>query len=436
MSGLRGYARDAAPLFACGDGRLAPPSEAELLALACALLARPAAPQPTAARWVYARWKPGTSLTAGFELDYADGERRWVSWKRYAGGKAEDLARRRERPVAAEAADTRLLEHAILPANGAHLWAPPFDRELPGLERGSDLRRAKRWFLEQGLFPGRAVRSGSSRAQLLRYKPERRAVLRLDLRLRPLAGGEKTAETLAARALPPEEAARIARARIAWQEGPRARIGPRMVAWEERAGLVYEEWLEVDTCAHDAFELACEAGELLARLHAECAPEVVPASVQEVSAAAALLATQPELCGRVRPIDAPVRASGADRVWVHGDFHTDQLARGRRDGALRLLDLDRLGPGRPHEDLGSWIADHLVERPDDGLRAAGAALLDGYASARGRPPRRAELALAVAEALVQRAAGALRRLEAGAPAKAARLLDLAREIAPKGALFP
>ena len=102
MSGLRSYARDAAPLAACGDEALTPPSEAEVLALVGEHLVRDGAPMPHAARWTYARWKPATSMTAGFELEYADGERRFVSWKRYADGKATRLEGRRERELAPE----------------------------------------------------------------------------------------------------------------------------------------------------------------------------------------------------------------------------------------------------------------------------------------------------------------------------------------------
>jgi hypothetical protein len=300
MSGLRHYERDAAPLYACGDDRLAPPAADELLALVGAHLARPGAPAPVEARWVYARWKPATSLTAGFELDYADGRRRWVSWKRYADGKVGRLAERGEREVSADAADELLSEHALLERQDVHLWAPPFDRELPGLERACDLRRTKRWFLEQGVFPGRRVRSGSSRAELVRYKPERRAVLRLDLRLRPLEGGPKTAETLGARALPPADAARVAAARRAWQDGPGGALAPRLVAHEERTGLLFEEWLDVEAVAHDDFARAGDAGALLARLHARRADGAPAAGAHLLGTAATLLSTQPGLRGRAQ----------------------------------------------------------------------------------------------------------------------------------------
>ena len=77
---------------AYGDVRLLPPAPDEVLALVREHLVRPGAPEPVEACWVYARWKPATSLTAGFQLDYADGRRRWVTWKRYADGKAAELA--------------------------------------------------------------------------------------------------------------------------------------------------------------------------------------------------------------------------------------------------------------------------------------------------------------------------------------------------------
>lgn len=435
MSGLRHYARDVAPLLAYGDARLAPPEPDELLALVRAHLARADAPVPIAARWIYARWKPATSLTAGFELDYADGEQRWVSWKRYEDGKASALASRRERDVAEEVADPRLAEHVVLPSGDAHLWAPPFDRELPGLERACDLRRTKRWFLEQELFLGRRVRSSSSRAELVRYKPERRAVLRLDLRLRPLDGGPKTAAVLGARALPPHEAARVAAARRAWQDGPCGTLAPRLLGYEERTGLLYEEWLDVEAAAHDAFEQAAAAGAVLARLHAERAPSVAPAGEHRLSTAAALLRTQPELSELTGTLAPGRQRPSGEAVWTHGDFHPDQLARSRGDGALYLLDLDRLGPGRLLDDLVSWIADHLVERPGVDLGAAAGPLLDGYAAEGGRVPEHDELAAAVAEALIHRAASALRRLESGAVVKAGRLLERARAAAPGGWVF-
>jgi hypothetical protein len=425
VSGLKDYERDTAVLAAAGDSALAPPAPARLLELVDAHLARAGAARPIAAHWSYARWKPATSLTAGFELVWADGERRWVTWKRYVDGKSQALLGRRERDVAPETADDRLREHCVLPRDGAHLWAPPYDRELPGLERALDLRRAKRWFLEQGLFPGRRVRSGSSRATLLRYKPERRAVLRLDLRLRPLEGGPRSGETLGARALPPHEARRVATARATWQDLADDVRAPRLVAFEEAAGLLYETWLELEEARADVLEDAPAAGELLARLHARAAPADCAPPATGLAGALEILGTQPGLVERARRAAAARESAAAPRVWTHGDFHPDQLARGR-DGAWCLLDLDRLGAGAALDDLASWIADGLVA----GRPQARARLLEGYVRAGGVVPERAALDRAVARELVQRAAGALRRLEVDALKLASQRLDLALALAP------
>lgn len=435
MSGLRRYRRDAALLGVAGDAALTPPSEAALLELTRAHLLRPGAPHPVEATWEYARWKPRTSLTAGYALAWPDGSRRWVSWKRYADGKAARLADRRDPVVSAEAADALLAESALLPDQGVHLWALPFDRELPGLERASDLRRTKRFLLEEGLFPGRRVRSASSRVEVVRYKPERRAVLRLDLRLRPLEGGEKTSERLAARALPPAEALRVIAARTRWQAERPDDLAPPLVACEPRTGLLLEPWLPVEPFAPDAFGHAGLAGELLGRLHRAPvgpAPASPPAGVQ---GALELFALEPQVARAARGLAVDPTGPARPAAWIHGDFHPDQVALEAPDGRALLLDLDRLGVGDPLGDLATWTADRLARDPHVDLRAASGDLLAGYARGGGAPPDGAGLAEACAAALVRLAAGALRRLEHDAAAKASRLLERARDLAPRGRVF-
>jgi aminoglycoside phosphotransferase (APT) family kinase protein len=211
-------------------------------------------------------------------------------------------------------------------------------------------------------------------------------------------------------------------------------LAPALVAHEERTGVLYEQWLDVEACAYDDFGIAREAGVLLARLHADRAPVQHAAREHGLEGAVQLLATQPRLEARAhRLVRSPVPSG--EPVWTHGDFHPDQLARSRRDGSLRVLDLDRLGAGRALDDLASWVADQLVEREGVELAEAAAELLASYAAAGGRVPAPEDLAAAVAYELVQRSAGALRRLERGAVVKAERLLGLARGIAPVGAVF-
>lgn len=428
MNGLREHLRDASLPAAAGEPGLQPPDEAAVLELVREHLLRPGAPAPTAADWTYARWKPGVSLAAGYALRWPDGERRLLLVKLYAGDKARHLAARPEPDDAGPAGgDPRLRPGAALAGHGRALAVYPHDRELPGLPRLLDLQRTRRLLAEAGVFGERVVRAHRSRAVLLRHRPEARAVLRLELGLKAPDGARST-ETLAARVLPPAEAARVAAARAASRH---LRGAPRLLAVEERTGLLFEEWLDVEAQRPDDFSRAGPAGRMLAGLHA---PAPGTPRVDDLQAHAPLFAWHPRLAALAAGARAPAPA-GAAR-WTHGDFHPDQLAVERGSGELRLLDLDRLGPGRAVDDLASWVADALVAAPDAPPLEAAAPLLDGYAAAGGAPPVARELQAALASALVSRAAAALRRLEDGAVGRAARLLESARALAPRGCVFP
>ncbi len=428
MNGLREHLRDASLPAAAGEPGLQPPDEAAVLELAREHLLLPGVPSPLAADWTYARWKPGVSLASGHVLRWADGASRLLLLKLYAGDKARHLELRPPPDDAGrDDADDRLLPSAVLAGRGLQLAVYPHDRELPGLPRLLELHRTRRLLAGAGLFEGRVVRAHRSRAVLLRYRPESRAVLRLDLGLRATDGARSEAH-LAARVLPPATAAGVAAARGA---APHLRAAPRLLAVEARTGLLLEEWLDVDTPRPDDFSRAEAAGGELARLHA---PASGAPRVDDLSAHAPLFAWHPELAALASGLRAPA-CDGPPR-WTHGDFHPDQLAVERAGGALRLLDLDRLGPGLAVDDLASWVADVLVAAPGTAPDAAAGPLLDGYVATGGTRPGARELHAALAAALVARAAAALRRLEDGAVGRAARLLEAARAVAPRGSVFP
>jgi aminoglycoside phosphotransferase (APT) family kinase protein len=144
----------------------------------------------------------------------------------------------------------------------------------------------------------------------------------------------------------------------------------------------------------------------------------LPPDLDELLAVDATLVRLP----RARPHPAPER-----RVFCHGDFHPDQVAK-RADGHWILMDLDLLGAGDPAFDLACWIADWIVEHERADLEAAAAPLLDGYRAEGGTPPPSARLAAFTAAELVCRAGSTLRRLERGAVAKARFALEAARQV--------
>lgn len=421
MIGLQTYRRDAQLPTRVGDPAVL--SEPQVLDLIQEHLLSDGAPRPTAATWTYARWKPGTSTTAGFEVEFADGTQRFVGVKSYRGEKAKALAGRPLESVRG-GVDGVLAARAVVPARGLLVWTFPADRALPGLTRIHDLRRTARMMTNFKAFGELVMRPGPSRLEVLRYKPERRAVLRLDLRLRPVGGGARTKARALVRCLTPREALAVAECRRAL--GGLACV-PALLGFEARTGLLVEEWLDVEVPAPDDFSHAEQAGRALAVLHR------APGSAQRIDRRTSLeeleglLTAMPELRTHLEHL-RPFPSVSADS-WVHGDLHPDQVVREREGGATRLLDLDRLARGCAADDLATWIADYLEAHSTVEFEEAAAELLGGYQSGGGVLPTREHLEASTSAALVRLAAAGLRRLQEDGLARAQVLLRCARRIA-------
>lgn len=424
-TGLRTREHDASLPARAGDRGLSPPSEETLRRQLRALLLEHDAPEIVLIDWELARWKPGVSLTCTYHLHFADGSDRIVVWKR--GRKVVELAER-SWPATRDAGDRPPLRPFGVDAReGVVLWTFPSDRQLRGLPRALDASRMARRLEELGLAPSNTLDRHAARSTLLRYKPERRAVLRLDAP--GLAGGSQRSLRVALRVLPAEAARRIVHTRRALDfQG-----APRLLAGEEEKGILIEQWLEMTPLAPNDFARSAEAGIALALLH--CQPPVnlpgrAPLALAEQTAA--LFASDSVLVRLARGLQ-PASTSGPTG-WAHGDFHPDQLALDPSSGACRLLDLDELHLGDTSADLASWIADALIEG-EESLEAAAEPLLAGYITGGAVPPSLNTLRVGVARELVVRAAGTLRRLEVGAIARARDWLGLARRIAPRGEVF-
>ncbi len=428
MRGLAQHPRDGA-LLAAGDARrLALPGPEAFAASLRGTLLAPDAPPLLASQWTWARYKPGHSLCLGFELDLGVHGRVWAGSKQYLDGRDAGLASAPD-PASVPAWPLRRLQAQR--DDGTFLFAFPGDRVLCGLPRAFDLRRRARELHAQPALAELRWSASRSHAEVLRYKPERRCVLRVDWRVAS-PGGRGARLALGLRVLAPEAAERCLGARnrldFPWT--------PRLCGANARRGLIHEEWLEREE-ASSAPVSAAEAGALLAELHARALSQDVPrvppsADREEVLA---LLAIEPRLRERAE------RVLGRDPVgelaWSHGDFHLDQLLRSRR--GLVLLDLDSLGAAPREVDLASWIADEIAARPSSAPEEALEGPCSGYAYAGGRPPGRPALRAAVANELVRRAAAGLRRLEQDALPRADVLLDAAERVlrgAPARALPP
>jgi hypothetical protein len=423
--GLRERERDPELPALAGETRLRPPAVEEVVELAEAHLRRPDAPALAGGRWDYARWKPGVSITSVYTLRFADGVEEPLVAKRYVDGKDRTLSFRPRNEENLEELCERLKPRDLLAERSLSLWVPPADRVLRGLPVLLDKKKLGNLVTRSGIAPSGAVKKRKTRYTLLRYKPERRAVHRLELRLR---SEERRELSLAARTLPPAEAARVIASRTALEEAGGRELVPPIAATNLRQGFLLEPWLALEPAAPEVFAHAREAGAELARLHALAAPEDLrlvsaglPDDLDELFAVDAALARLP----RAAPHPEPER-----RVFCHGDFHPDQVVK-RSDGRWILMDLDLLGAGDPAFDLACWAADWIVEHERADLDAAAGLLLEGYRSAGGTPPPPARLAAFTAAELVCRAGSTLRRLERGASQKARFALEAARHMGPR-----
>jgi len=429
--GLRERVRDPGLPARAGEPHLAPLAPDRLLELVTACMVRPGAEAPRSARWDYARWKPGVSMTATYALAYADGSEEIVVGKRYADGKERTLRDRPGRASLEERIDAlcpRLLPRVVRVEEGLFLFTVPADRVLRGLPLFLDVKKLASTITRAGIAPAGTVRRRKTALTLLRYKPERRAVYKIDLRLRT---EDKRRVALAGRVLPPAGAERVAAARAALQAAGAGALVPPLAGQNLAQGYLLEPWLELVTFEPDAFGHAREAAAVLARLHAlEPPAELRPprgASTSDLSKLFRVDARLGRLAGPRRA--APVPA-GARRAFCHGDFHPDQVARLGEGGSWCLLDLDLLHAGDPTRDLACWIADWVIESGRDAAEGA-RTLLDGYRAAGGAVPDERHLWALVATELVDRAASTVRRLEEGAVERALTALETARALAPR-----
>jgi len=409
---LRAYDRDPALPALVGQGHLCPPSTDELCALVTQHLLQPGAPAVTGARWDYARWKPGVSISSVFTLTFADGLEEPVVAKRYVDGKDRTITFRPRNEENLDELAVRLKPRALLAERALSLWIPPADRVLRGLPVLLDRKKLGHLLPRLGIVANGLVKKRKTEYTLLRYKPERRAVYRVDLKLR---SEDKKRMALAARALPPPEAARVIESRELLAEAGGAELALPLAGTNLRQGFLLEPWLELEGLAEDTFGHAHAAGAQLARLHALSAPAALrrlpsglPGDLDELFAVDAALAKLPR---------APAHPAPKARVFCHGDFHPDQVLR-KKDGAWLLMDLDCLAAGDPAADLANWIADWIVAGERVSFDEPAAALLEGYRSTGATPPAREHLRAHVAAELVNRAGATLRRLERGAIAKA------------------
>ena len=323
----------------------------------------------------YLRFKHQRSALVGVRLEWRGGVA--TQGAIYFGSEASIA------DAEAKAATLRLLKPRAGPAS-ARLGSPravflafPNDRAIRGLNVVADARRLKNRLHALG-EPFRAggprVSGSRSRVELLRFKPERRAVLRATLAVTE-DGSPPVPHTWILRAFPPD-AFELQRRRWAWIAGIEGVNAPRLLAADPERGWLGIEALPGATLgAERAITMKDEIAAQLRALHAAPAGDLPRVGDTEVLAAARatladLAALMPEMATRAmrlidRVMETGQRLSPARVCPIHGDLKLDQWW--QAGGSPCLLDWDELAAGDPHLDLASLAADADQRRTGAGF---------------------------------------------------------------------
>ena len=374
-----------------------------------------------------------------------------VGWHALVGDeKAPSYVTVRTAPLARLADEANKLRHradeetdewarslALVEEHGLLLVGFPLDRQMPDLRRL--VRASKVRTLVQGfradLIPEswRISKSRSKRA-IVRYKPERRAVLRWDLGFKSEdATVQDFVRTIWFRLLAEPLPFRAACAAAARDAG--IRVPELLSAPHER--LLLEGHLEGSAFEPGDRSRLHDVAATLQRLHGAKLPDSIP--VRDARAELELVQRAGEDMGLLTP-DHGARAAEVARMLamsmpqdrparlLHGDFHCGQVLLAKDAG---LCDFDRACAGPIAMDLASFHAHAVAEDATGGADFA-RAFVEAYAAV-GELPSAREVAWWNAAALARMAASPFRSLQADWPTACERLLDCAKSEAKEAA---
>jgi aminoglycoside phosphotransferase (APT) family kinase protein len=327
-----------------------------------------------------------------------------------------------------------------LPTDHSIVYVFPNDPELVGLPILAAPKKIQRLLYEHMTeFPKDEWRISDRRlsAMALRYKPEKRAVLKLDTRVVHRSNGTKTPLTIYMRVYCDKRGEAVfglmQDLRRAVEGNPEVTV-PEPIVYVEDKRMLMMRALDgtpltekmADAGSRELLVQTAHAIEQLHRLHPERLPirsaedvlqdaEATGRTIAHVHPGAASLVT--EILDRLRasrPVDEP----GAT-VFVHGDFYDGQVLVGaNRTG---VLDFDRSYLGDPVADIGNFCAHLRLRFPNDvGLAEVFA---EAWADAAGRSIGRAQLGFWTAFGLFQLAVRPFRTLAPNWKARISNILE-------------
>lgn len=318
---------------------------------------------------------------------------------------------------------------ALLPQHGVLLLGFPLDRamhDLRRLVRPSKVRSLVSAVCPQLIPDGMRFSKSRSTFALVRYKPERRAVLHW--RIGCVARDGRTRADVSAWLRIHAEPT-VARTALATAAAAAAGVLCPRTLGIAHDRLALESHVDGRSFQPNGDGLAAAAS-AVARLHAAAPPTSLPCHgpVHELDrvlrATDDLARLSPILGDQARALADGLAAcvpTNSGLVFTHGDLHPGQILLGQRDAGL--LDFDRACVSTPAHDLAAMHAQGVLADPTHGAGFA-TAFANAYRQFRDLPPAH-ELAWWTAAALLRAATQPFRALRADWPERTATLLDAA-----------
>lgn len=411
-----------------------------------ALLAdlRSAGLDASSAKANYIRLKPGSGALLGLELDLRLENGDTVTLPAYLRTHDADRTAQLVRKWhPGRAVPTPFGDGVrLLPGGRSALFLFPNDAAVRGMRFVAQLDKLKRAL---GTLPavsrGRLrVRGRRSILHTVRYKPERRLILRAGLRLKDDASGDQEEQRLFLRFFTDDRGARLSR----WSEnlhaGPLGAVVPQPYGALLDGRLLVEEDVEGRPLYVDVLHGSAPAdrlAEVVCALHRtplsglpSLDSDVLLRRATEIGRNLRFVA--PHLAPRIERLLGALRAAApTDGVecTVHGDLHMHQFLVTRSD--LVVVDFERAGRGDPLLDLGHLTAHALLLEHREPDHAAAVAefrheVTEGVL-ARTPGSRAASVPFFVGLGLLERALLPFRRLERDWEDRCGAVLDIALE---------
>ncbi|GJM45378.1 MAG: hypothetical protein DHS20C21_22200 [Gemmatimonadota bacterium] len=302
------------------------------------------------------------------------------------------------------------VEH--LPEWNAALFRFPLDRSVAGLGTLADMAALKHVLhgsVHDWSPRSLRVRARKSTVHMIKYKPERRGLARVDIALRRQADGQAARRTVVAQAYAEPTGATVHQVLShlsAWTSGgsrfPAALIPlkvPVPLGYESQRRILIQEWVEGvewgECLGTPLFDQGCLAAATALRELRNVPP---PPGLESVFAWDGASRVLNDLAGMGDPALRRLAGELAEGLrsllaqsavlaprLIHGDFHYHQILLQPESGQGTLIDWDEARLGDPREDPGNLLAHfHLLELDGRVSPAEGARLRDLFV-ARLRP---------------------------------------------------